>query len=129
MVVAEDIRVERSGQHTIVGAFGSRLATTDAKLVMPRLIFRIEIEPFEAFTGNCHFSLVSPSKATVFSNPQSISMPFNPEKANVFAVGWGPVEFTESGEYEVRFGVNEQTPKKVASLRVFLNRTQEQATT
>jgi hypothetical protein len=125
-IVAEDIRQEKSGQQTIIGAFGGMIGATDSQLVLPRLIIRLEFTSEEDFDGRGTVSLVSPTGAKVFTNPEPLQIKVKKDRHNIVAMGWGPVLLKESGVYQIKFtpdvGIKET---KVAEVLISLGQTPE----
>jgi len=120
VLIAEDVRHEATGQQTIIGVYGNSISTAQSVLKLPRVVFRIEFISQEKIAAQCQFSVVSPSGKVVFSTPQPINMEVQPGITAICSVGWSPVELTEQGHYEIRFGVDGKA-KKVSSFQINLN--------
>lgn len=115
VLLCEDLRAEVNGLQSLIGVFGNRILTTSPILKMPKFVFRIEFLSDESFNAKCDFSVVSPSGEVVFSSPKGVELDVTANNTSIFAFGWSPAVFTESGVYEIRFGVD----GKATKIRVF----------
>ena len=105
VLMAEDLRVEASGAHTLVGVIAGRLVAATLPHMFLKLFFRIEFESDRTFSGSCHFYVRTPNGARMLEGTTQTNI--RHDVRNIFGIGGGPVHFAEHGRYSIRFNVDQ----------------------
>lgn len=108
VLMAEDLRVEASGLHTVVGLIPGRVVVRNLPHTFLKLFYRIEFESETSFSGTCEFSIRTPSRASILQGTSKANI--RHAVRNIFAVGGGPVQFSEPGRYAITFNIDQADP-------------------
>jgi len=107
--MAEDLRLEAGGSQTVVGVIPGRVVVKTLPHTFLKLFYRIEFESETTFSGTCAFSIRTPSRVMILEGSSKANI--RHDVRNIFAVGGGPVQFSESGRYAIRFNVDQADPE------------------
>ena len=115
-LMAEDVRQEISGMHSVIGLLSGKMVVGGLPVVMPKLVFRIEYESNETFSADCRLTLLSPTEnraLTVVAHAR-----IDKDLRNIFVGGWTPVQFTELGRYSVLLQIGDQQERSLNSFEI-----------
>lgn len=106
------VRLENTGKEIIVGTYNDYVITNSVPLVLPMLCVRVSVRLKRRF-DMLNFELRSPSGNAVCATSSSVNEANNIlGQQSIFNMHMGvPVILSELGEYEIRFGLDEQAKK------------------
>jgi hypothetical protein len=107
------VRMENTGKEIIVGAYNDYVVTTSVPLVLPMLCVRISVRLNRKFE-RLGFELRGPTGQILGTVDGPLSDESNNlEQQSIFNINMGvPIVLPELGEYEIRFGLDEE-PRRI----------------